>query len=211
MTTSWNSTRLGRWCIGIAWAMAALSFVVWFGAYLISRSSNKVALEGEAAFNRKDYAAALPKLQQAADGGDSTAEFYLGCMYWYGHLVAKDPAMASKYFLQAAQQDIKEAQFDLAVIYDDPDSGLLNQKDAAVLYRQAAERGMREAQYNLGIILYNGSGVKADAAQGYEWIALAANQGLPEGISMREQLRRKLPTDQVARGEDLVKKFHPRS
>jgi TPR repeat protein len=70
---------------------------------------------------------------------------------------------------------------------------------------------MREAQYNLGIILYNGSGVKADAAQGYEWIALAANQGLPEGISMREQLRRKLPTDQVARGEDLVKKFHPRS
>ena len=191
--------------------MAALSFVVWIGAYLISRSSNKVALEGEAAFKRKDYAAALPKLQHAADGGDPTAEFYLGCMYLYGHLVAKDPAKASVYFLQAAQKDIKEAQFDLALIYDDPDSGLLNQKDAAVWYRQAAEQGMREAQYNLGLMLYNGSGVKADAAQGYEWIALAANQGLPAGIAMREKMRRQLPTEQVARGEELVKKFHPRS
>jgi localization factor PodJL len=207
----WNSTRLGRWCVGIAWALGALSFVVWIGAYLISRSSDKVALEGEAAFDRKDYAAALPKLQAAAAGGDANAEFDLGCMYWYGHLVAKDPARASKYFLQAAQQDIKEAQFDLAVIYDDPDSGLHNQKDAAVWYRQAAEHGMREAQYNLGVILYNGSGVKADTAEGYEWIALAANQGLPEGISMREKLWRDLPPDQVARGEELVKKFHPRS
>lgn len=211
MKTDWNNTRLGRWCVGIAWAAAALSLVVWLGAYLISRSSNKVALEGEAAFNRKDYAAALPKLQQAAADGDATAEFYLGCMYWYGHLVVKDPARAAGYYLQAAQQDIKEAEFDLAVIYDDPNSGLLNQKDAAVWYRQAAEHGMREAEYNLGIILYNGSGVKADAAEGYEWIALAANQGLPEGISTREKLRRELPISQVARGEELVKKFHPRS
>jgi TPR repeat protein len=211
MRTPWNGTRFGRWCVGIAWMLAALSFVVWIGAYLMSRSSAKVALEGEAAFNRKDYAAALPKLQAAAEGGDSTAEFYLGCMYWYGHLVAKDVAKASRYFRQAAQQDLKEAQFDLAVIYADPDSGLLNQKDAAVWYRQAAEQGLREAQYNLGLLLYRGSGVKADAAQGYEWIALAANQGLPAGISMREQMRRELPTDQVARGEELVKKFHPRS
>jgi TPR repeat protein len=68
-----------------------------------------------AAYDRKDYAAALQPCLSLAEHGDARAQFSLGGMYYNGQGVQQDYAEAAKWTRKAA--DYTPAQVDLGVLY----------------------------------------------------------------------------------------------
>src|SRR5215204_2645157 len=71
-----------------------------------------------AAYEKGDYAAALPLLRTLAEQGSSAAQFYLGVMYSDGLGVPQDYAEALKWLRLAADKGIAEAQYSLGAMYD---------------------------------------------------------------------------------------------
>ena len=74
--------------------------------------------DGEAAYQRQDYATALRFWRPLADQGDATAQSNLGAMYELGRGVTQDYAEAVKWYRKAADQGLASAQYNLGVMYD---------------------------------------------------------------------------------------------
>lgn len=70
-----------------------------------------------------------------------------------------------------------EAQFNLALCYDQGEGVALDQAEAVRWYRRAADQGHASAQYNLGVCYSQGTGVPQDYAEAVRWFRLAADQG----------------------------------
>ncbi len=74
--------------------------------------------EGEAAYERGDYATALREFRVLATQGNAPAQFSLGIMYYEGRGVPQDYAEAVKWFRKAAEQGHAKAQYNLARMYN---------------------------------------------------------------------------------------------
>ena len=80
----------------------------------------------------------------------------------------------------AAERGDPEAQYNLAVLYEQGRGYPHDPAQAAEWYRKAAEQGFTQAQYNLGSLYADGQGVEQDLAQAADWYRKAAEQGLKE-------------------------------
>lgn len=79
-------------------------------------------------------------------------------------------------FTAEAEQGLAEAQYNLAIFYEE---GLGVQPDivnAMYWYRKAAEQGHIRSQYKLGLIYLDETTLPMDSDQGIEWLRLAARQ-----------------------------------
>src|SRR5207244_240434 len=73
--------------------------------------------EGLDAFNRHDYATALPEFLISAQQGDAESQYFLAAMYTEGWGVTKDYAEALRWYLRAAEQGHVRAQQMAGLIY----------------------------------------------------------------------------------------------
>ena len=80
----------------------------------------------------------------------------------------------------AAERGDAEAQYNLAVLYEQGRGYPHDLGQAAHWYGLAAEQGYMDAQYNLGSLYADGEGVGQDLAQAAHWYGRAAEQGLRE-------------------------------
>jgi TPR repeat protein len=133
--------------------------------------------EGQAAFNRGDYAAAFRAWTPLAKQGHTKAQEKLGTMYYEGRGVARDYAEAFGWFRRAADQGDPNAPFYLGVMYHDGLGVTKDRAEAARWYRRAAEQGTAVAQVNLGAAYADGDGVSRDDAEAVRWYRKAAEQG----------------------------------
>lgn len=76
-----------------------------------------------------------------------------------------------------AVQDIADAQYLLATLYDDGRGVEPSGAMAAYWYRRAARLGHVDAQYNIGVAYANGDGVKKDRINAVRWWRVAAVSG----------------------------------
>jgi hypothetical protein len=65
----------------------------------------------------KDLDEDLSRRLRAAQGGDATAQFYIGRKYEIGRGLPKDPALATQWYIHAANQGNARAQECLAIMY----------------------------------------------------------------------------------------------
>jgi TPR repeat protein len=139
----------------------------------------------------QDSAKAGAYLKQAADLGDGEAQLR------YGLLRLKEPetsgtsgtsgtsktpetSEAEKYLRLAADQQILEAKFNLALFLWDR-KRVDDEAEAVGLLTEAAERGMIKAAATLGLIRYaGGQGFPGNKAKGLALLAEAAQQNSPE-------------------------------
>ncbi len=82
----------------------------------------------------------------------------------------------------AAEQGDPEAQWNLAVCYDDGRGVLQDLAQAIHWFRQAAEQGHSDALIDLGVCYEIGRGVLKDEAQAYKLFRRAADQNHLEGF-----------------------------
>lgn len=78
--------------------------------------------------------------------------------------------------VQANQGDA-EAQYSLAVMYDEGEGTREDNAKAIEWYTKSANQGYDLAQYNLAIMYDDGEGVDQDRSKAIEWFTKAANQG----------------------------------
>jgi uncharacterized protein len=114
-----------------------------------------------------------------AKKGGRIAQYNLGYKYANGEGVEKNILLAVDWYLKAAEQDLPEAQFNLAAIYWHGLIGNVDRSRAMHWIRKAAEQGMPRAQYSLGNAYYWGSveGVGQDFSKAAHWFTKAAEQG----------------------------------
>ncbi len=97
--------------------------------------------EGEAAYDRGDYATAVRLWRPLAEQGVVTAQNNLGVMYEKGEGVPQDYAEAVKWYRLAAEQGYAIAQFNLGFVYAEGQGVPQDYALAVKWYRLAAEQG----------------------------------------------------------------------
>ncbi len=95
-----------------------------------------------------------PALLQAAEQGDSEAQYKLGRMYADGVNadgtgVTQDYAEAAKWYRQAAEQRHALSQYLLGMMYEKGEGVAEDNAEAMRLYRLAADQGYAPAQFSL--------------------------------------------------------------
>ena len=126
------------------------------------------------------YAEGVRWAQQAADAGFNVGPLaqVLGWGYLTGSGVRQDPALAAKWYGEAARQGSAEAMYQMGLMSRD---GLGIAKDAGAAadwLQQAAQQGHAEAQLELARMLIAGTGVALDHRAAYGWALEAAKADL---------------------------------
>jgi len=134
--------------------------------------------DGEAAYDRGDYAGAVRHWLPLAQQGNPRAENWLGVLYHNGQGVAQDDRTAVAWYRRAAERDDVVAQFNLAAEYVEGTGVPQDDAEAAKWFGRAASRGYPPAERELGTMYHEGrGGLERSAAEAVKWWRAAANAG----------------------------------
>lgn len=120
--------------------------------------------------------ASLHQVRMDAEAGNGQAQFEMGRRYYFIKTM-KDDALARQWFLKAAQQGVRGAQYELATMYILGEGGSVDAAQAMIWYRKAAALGYVAANYDIGGMYLNGEGVPVDEAEAAKWLRIAADLG----------------------------------
>lgn len=113
--------------------------------------------------------AAVPWFAKAAEQGDASAQYNLGCSYFWGIGVKKDEAMALRYFKLSSDQDFFPAHAVLGFCAYTATPRTEDLSHAIDLLRRAAEKGREEAIHLLSIITETGDGLPVNDKSSALW------------------------------------------
>jgi len=129
--------------------------------------------------------------------------------YLSGAGVEKNEAEAVKWFREAAEQNMAQAQASLGVCYATGQGVARDDVAAAKWFRQAAGQNCAPGQYNLAVCYRDGQGMKRDEVEAYKWLLLAGAQGNEGARSDMTRLERQLTREQLAEGQRRAADFKP--
>jgi len=157
-----------------------------------------------AAFEREDYATALPLYRSRAERGEAEAQYRVGMMLRFGWGVERDAAGAAKMFRLAADQGHAQAQAELGTMLrlgrgvpEDP-------REAARLLRAAAAAGVGIAQLSIGRMYRDGVGVDKDLVEAWAWFQLAGENQVMDGFAYRNEISTSMTAEQLAAARKLA-------
>ena len=133
--------------------------------------------DGQRAFASGRYGEAIGIWTPEALSGNPEAQFRLGGVYRQGRGVARDTAMAVRWYRQAILSHHPGATLTLAEIYRDRSSGFYDPDAGLDLLRVLATQGSIEARRDLGVLYRKGDGAPQDFDEAAKWFRLAAAQG----------------------------------
>ena len=127
--------------------------------------------KAHAAYDARNYRAAMRLYRPLAEDGNAEAQYYVGRMYEKGQGVRKDPAEGARWYRRAAEGGHAPAQYRLAVGYAFGLGGLKKDEEAALKWlRRSAEGGYKRAQKVLGQAYAEGRfGLPVDREQADYW------------------------------------------
>ena len=117
------------------------------------------------------------KIFQAANEGVPNAQYEMGNVFakgMYGVIIDWDKAC--DWYLEAAEKDFVDAQYELALCYYKGQGVCENNEKAVEWFLKVAQHGRPEGQYMLGICYYNGYGVEKDEIEAIKWFTKSAEQ-----------------------------------
>lgn len=135
--------------------------------------------EGNAAYVRKDWSAALRELKPLADAGNAQALWRVGSMHLYGQGVPRNEAEALRLLTAAAEKGEALAQNALGGMYLQGVGTTRDLNRAAMWFGRAAELGQPNAQNNLGQMYLFSNEFPRDEAKGVELLRKAADKDIP--------------------------------
>ena len=104
-----------------------------------------------------------------------------------------------------AKQGHVQAQYNLALMYDNGEGVPQDYKTAVKWYTLAAEKGDADAQYNLGMMYVNGNGVIQDNAYAHMWWNIAASNGDKDAGKNRQTVAKEMTPSQIEKAQDLAR------
>lgn len=147
-----------------------------------SNSSLTVAASQEsfASISNRWRLVPLPQTTSAAEKGDVSAQYYLGCAYSFGYGVEQNPAEGFKWTKMAADQGFAKALRRLGWMYQ---HGSGTEKDIPASnewYRKAAELGDAPSEMHHGLTFTLGDLETRNYPEAEKWLRRAADQGTAE-------------------------------
>jgi TPR repeat protein len=119
----------------------------------------------------------LKLLRSKANNGDALAQYKLG-LYWIKK--EKNYLKAATWFKLAAVQDLKEAQYSLAILYDTGFGLKKDENQAFLWYHAAANNHHPMAQFNLANFYLERENGKGNLESALRWFELASKNGVDE-------------------------------
>jgi TPR repeat protein len=135
-----------------------------------------------------------------ANAGDALAQQEIALRYFTGSGVEADTVKAAAWMAKAAEQNLSQARFNLALLYY---NGWGVPWDPFASYRQflvCARGGMAEAQYAVGIFCIENLLMPEDWEAGYAWIKRAAEADYRPAVDVVKSFEQNL----AARHADTV-------
>jgi uncharacterized protein len=146
--------------------------------------------------------------KQAAEQGDSMAQYFLGQMYRKGEGVAKDPEAAVNWYRKAAERGNRLAQFNLAWMYDIGEDVERNLDEAISWYAKAAQAGDPYAPFNIGALYFNGRDLPRDPETALFWFEVAIANGNAKGQTWRDKIVGQLSSEQLERVQSRLREWN---
>lgn len=174
--------------------------------------------DGLAAWQHKDYAAALRLWLPLAGQGNDDAQHGLGFLYANGQGVTQDDAEAIRWYRRAADLGHAAAQYNLGVMHAKGQGVKQDYANAVRWWREAADRGIALAQGNLASMYTGGHGVPQDYVQAHKWFDLAAAARYPSSesnrritaLANRDVVARLMTPAQIAEARKLALEWQPK-
>ena len=122
----------------------------------------------------------------------------------------QDYETAYKLILPLAEQGDADAQFNLALMYEDGLGVPQDYKEAVRLYRLSAEQGFALAQSNLGLMYEKGRGVPQDYVSAHMWFNLSGSNGYKDAVKNRNIVEEKMSKQQIEKAQELARNWKPK-
>ena len=122
----------------------------------------------------------------------------------------QDYETAYKLILPLAEQGDADAQFNLALMYEDGLGVPQDYKEAVRLYRLSAEQGDAKAQSNLGNNYALGEGVPQDYVSAHMWFNLSSSQGITNAVTNRTIVEEEMSKQQIEKAQELARNWKPK-
>ena len=135
-------------------------------------------VDGWAAYEAMDYAAALEQWLPLAERGDLDALYDVAALYESGVLGKPQISRAIAYYKRAAERRLPAAETRLGRLFETGAGVEANPEQSINWYRKAAKRGVAEAQYNLALAYERGVIIAPDVGLASQLYRRAADQGL---------------------------------
>lgn len=132
----------------------------------------------------------------AAKLGSSTSKGVLAYHYYIGDRLNKNIEEAILLFKDAANDGDEFSQKSLGFIYAN-DKQLLNYDQSVKYYELSAKQGNLESQRILGLLYLNDTSDRKNYVKSLAWLDLAASNGDEESKSHIEQIKNKMPYDEL--------------
>lgn len=138
--------------------------------------------EGRAAYNKKDWAAAITELRPLAESGDDRALFLLGNMYTQGYGVTKNPVEAFNLYRRAAVAGNAEAMAVTGALLQQGVGTDVDINQAFEWYGRSARAGNPAGAFFYGLYLFRGNkapdgqNILPDHPQSYKWMKISAQR-----------------------------------
>ncbi|MBP5340720.1 MAG: sel1 repeat family protein [Prevotella sp.] len=156
---------------------------------VLAQSAEKLYEEGKKLYDAKNYTAAVPKLQTAAEKGHKKAQYRLGRCYDKGHGVEKNDEKAYEWYLKSAKQGSAKAQYQVGKCLKNGTGVEKDRKKAVEWFVKAAKQDNGDGQLALGKAYLKGKGIAADADKAKSWLKKAVNNP-KDGKEILEELRK---------------------
>lgn len=171
--------------------------------------------DGVAAYEHRDYAAAVALWQPLADQGLAGAQFWIGELYRMGWGVPPDSAEAARWLRLAAEQGNADAQHRLGSMYYSGIGVPKDQAESAMWYERAAEQGRSDDLIVLAYLYSNGFGVEQNVVAAYKWASLAAtfhpdDARRTEISERRDMFATFMSAEEIAEAERLIAAWQPK-
>jgi uncharacterized protein len=168
--------------------------------------------DGDAAYHRKDYAAAMRHWKPLAAAHNAAALVDLAILYYSGLGVVRDYHLAYVYLSEASDLGDPQADYLLAALYRDGTGVERDQAKALALFRKAAEQDVPGAEFDLGLMHFLGNGAPADYREAFYWFSLASSAAGKEHAQlratadyMRHQAEARLSKEEAAELRERIK------
>lgn len=131
---------------------------------------------------RENESKAVEYWQKAAELGNAEAQYVMGQEYLLGLAFEVDNEKALFWFLKAAKQGHRDAQYKTAFIFEECCVGMDKEasywyKKAAEQYKRDAEQGQKDAYRGLADCYLNGKGIDKDGKKAFYWYEKASENG----------------------------------
>lgn len=162
---------------------------------------------------RRDAAAGLAMLVQAAESGEPHFQWTLGEQYAQGQVTARDDELALRWFRKAADQGDGNGQLAMGRAYAEGRGVVVDKTEAARWYLAAAQSGAYGARLPLAMAYHHGDGVPRDAGAAYLWAwkALETARPAPVPHALLEALEKTMTPQEITDARRRADAYRPGS